>query len=185
MADQTANLLRELPSIDYLLKHSRCEALLARYNREYVIRHCRAVIDQMRLEIRQGRGGSIDLGEASILDRIENRIFLDSRPGHRCVVNATGTVLHTNLGRALLSQAAIDAMVEVADHPINLEFDLSAGKRGKREETLESLLVGVPRTDPLSFGASVAVLAIVAVLAHLVPALRALRVDPAIALRAD
>ena len=50
---------------------------------------------------------------------------------------------------------------------------------------LESLLVGVPRTDPLSFGASVAVLAIVAVLAHLVPALRALRVDPAIALRAD
>jgi len=143
MADQTANLLRELPSIDYLLKHSRCEALLARYNREYVIHHCRAVIDQMRLEIRQQRGGSIDLGDASILDRIENRIFLDSRPGHRCVVNATGTVLHTNLGRALLSQAAINAMVEVADHPINLEFDLSAGKRGKREETLESLLTGL------------------------------------------
>ena len=141
MADQTANLLRELPSIDYLLKHSRCEALLACYNREYVIQHCRAVIDQMRLEIRQQRGGSIDLGEASILDRIENRIFLDSRPGHRRVVNATGTVLHTNLGRALLSQPAIDAMVEVADHPINLEFDLIAGKRGKREETLESLLV--------------------------------------------
>jgi L-seryl-tRNA(Ser) seleniumtransferase len=108
-----------------------------------VIHHCRAVIDQMRLEIRQQRGGSIDLGDASILDRIENRIFLDSRPGHRCVVNATGTVLHTNLGRALLSQAAIDAMVEVADHPINLEFDLSAGKRGKREETLESLLTGL------------------------------------------
>jgi len=92
---------------------------------------------------RQQRGGSIDLGDASILDRIENRIFLDSRPGHRCVVNATGTVLHTNLGRALLSQTAIDAMVEVADHPINLEFDLSAGKRGKREETLESLLTGL------------------------------------------
>jgi L-seryl-tRNA(Ser) seleniumtransferase len=140
MADQTATLLRELPSIDYLLKHVRCEALLSRYNREYVTRHCRAVLDQLRLEIRQS-GGTIDLREESILDRIEHRIFVDSQPGHVRVVNATGTILHTNLGRALLSQAAIDAMVEVADHPINLEFDLAAGKRGKREETLEALLV--------------------------------------------
>ena len=46
MADQTANLLRELPSIDYLLKHSRCESLLTRYNREYVTQNCRMVIDQ-------------------------------------------------------------------------------------------------------------------------------------------
>jgi L-seryl-tRNA(Ser) seleniumtransferase len=140
MADQTANLLRELPSIDYLLKHGRCEALLTRYNREYVTQHCRAVIDQMRLEIRQSRG-VIDVGDDSILDRIEHRIFVDSRPGHVRVVNATGTILHTNLGRALLSRPAIDAMVEVADHPINLEFDLIAGKRGKREETLQDLLV--------------------------------------------
>jgi L-seryl-tRNA(Ser) seleniumtransferase len=140
MADQTANLLRELPSIDYLLKHGRCDALLTRYNREYVTQHCRAVIDQMRLEIRQSRG-VIDVGDDSILDRIEHRIFVDSRPGHVRVVNATGTILHTNLGRALLSRPAIDAMVEVADHPINLEFDLIAGKRGKREETLQDLLV--------------------------------------------
>ncbi|HKY08395.1 MAG TPA: L-seryl-tRNA(Sec) selenium transferase, partial [Candidatus Binatia bacterium] len=141
MADQTANLLRELPSIDYLLKHRRCEALLARYNREYVTQQCRAVIDQLRTAIRQSRGGAIDVGEEAILDRIEERIFADSRPGHVRVVNATGTILHTNLGRALLSRAAIDAMVEVADHPINLEFDLSAGKRGKREEALGALLV--------------------------------------------
>jgi L-seryl-tRNA(Ser) seleniumtransferase len=141
MADQTANLLRELPSIDSLLKHGRCEALLTRYNREYVTQHCRAVMDQMRLEIRQSRGGIIEVGEESIFDHIENRILLDSRPGHVRVVNATGTILHTNLGRALLSRPAIDAMVEVADHPINLEFDLAAGKRGKREETLQNLLV--------------------------------------------
>ena len=142
MADQTANLLRELPSIDYLLKHGRCDALLTRYNREYVTQHCRTVIDQMRLEIRQSRG-VIDVSDDSILDRIEHRIFADSRPGHVRVVNATGTILHTNLGRALLSRPAIDAMVEVADHPINLEFDLIAGKRGKREETLQDLLVGL------------------------------------------
>ncbi len=141
MADQTANLLRELPSIDYLLKHARCESLLARYNREYVTQNCRMVIDQLRMEIRQNRGATVEVGEDNIIDRVESRIFADSRPGHVRVVNATGTILHTNLGRALLSRPAIDAMIEVADHPINLEFDLAAGKRGKREETLEDLLV--------------------------------------------
>jgi L-seryl-tRNA(Ser) seleniumtransferase len=140
MADQTATLLRELPSIDRLLKHARCEALLTRYNREYVIEQCRAVLDQIRGEIRQGHGQTIDLGEDAIIARLDMRIVTDSQPSHRRVVNATGTILHTNLGRALLSQAAIDAMLAVADHPINLEYDLAAGKRGKREETLEKLL---------------------------------------------
>jgi L-seryl-tRNA(Ser) seleniumtransferase len=143
MADQTAQLLRELPSIDSLLKHSRCEALLTRYNREYVTQQCRGVIDRLRAEIRQSRTNGIDVTDTAILDRIEERIAMDGRPGHVRVINATGTILHTNLGRALLCQAAIDAMMEVADHPINLEFDLAAGKRGKREETLEGLLVAL------------------------------------------
>ncbi|MGH7798192.1 MAG: L-seryl-tRNA(Sec) selenium transferase [Candidatus Binatia bacterium] len=141
MADQTANLLRELPSIDQLLKHARCEALLARYNRDYVTGHCRAALDQLRVDIRQSREPAVDVSEEAILERIEQRISVDSRPGHVRVVNATGTILHTNLGRALLSQAALDAMVAVAAQPINLEFDLASGKRGKREETLEALLI--------------------------------------------
>jgi L-seryl-tRNA(Ser) seleniumtransferase len=145
MADQAANLLRELPSIDRLLKHVRCESLLARYNREYVIEHCRAVLDEIRSEIRQG--GRADLSEESIIERIQNRISIDGQPGHIRVVNATGTILHTNLGRALLSPAAIDAVVAVADQSINLEYDLAAGKRGKREETLEKLLVDLTGAD--------------------------------------
>ena len=139
MADQTATLLRELPSIDRLLKHPRCEALLARYNREYVAEQCRAVLERLRAEIRRS-SQAVDLNEDAIIERIESAIFIDSQPGHIRVVNATGTILHTNLGRALLPRAAIDAMLEVADHPINLEYDLAAGKRGKREETLEKLL---------------------------------------------
>ena len=139
MADQTATLLRELPSIDRLLNHARCAALLTRYNRDYVTQKCRGALDHLRANIRQGKGQL--LSDDTILDQIEAQIELESRPGHIRVVNATGTILHTNLGRALLSQAAIDAMVAVAGTPINLEYDLAAGKRGKREETLEHLLV--------------------------------------------
>jgi len=53
MAEQTAQRLRELPSVDRLLKHSRCAALLARYNHDYVTQKCREVLDQVRVEIRQ------------------------------------------------------------------------------------------------------------------------------------
>jgi L-seryl-tRNA(Ser) seleniumtransferase len=139
MADQTASILRELPSIDRLLNHARCAALLTRYNRDYVTQKCRDALDQVRGAIRQGKG--LLLNDDAILDQVEAQIELESRPGHIRVVNATGTILHTNLGRALLSQAAIDAMIAVAGNPINLEYDLAAGKRGKREETLERLLV--------------------------------------------
>jgi L-seryl-tRNA(Ser) seleniumtransferase len=139
MADQSATLLRELPSIDRLLSHARCEALLTRYNREYVAQKCRDALDQVRGAIRQGKGQL--LKDDAILDQVEAQIELESRPGHIRVVNATGTILHTNLGRALLSQPAIDALLAVAADPINLEYDLAAGKRGKREQTLERLLV--------------------------------------------
>ena len=139
MADPTASLLRDLPAVDRLLKHERCEVLLGRYNREYVIEHCRAVLEQCRAEIRRGR--TIATDEAAVIEQLERRIQAESRPGHIRVVNATGTILHTNLGRALLSRAAIEAMLAVADQPINLEYDLEAGRRGKREQTLEKLLI--------------------------------------------
>jgi len=139
MADQTAALLRELPSIDHLLNQARGVALLSRYNHDYVTQKCREALERLRAEIRQGTISV--LGDDAILTQVENRIAAESQPGHVRVVNATGTILHTNLGRALLSQAAIDAMMAVAGNPINLEYDLAAGKRGKREETLERLLV--------------------------------------------
>ncbi len=139
MAEPTATLLRELPSIDRLLNHARCAALLTRYNHDYVTQKCREALDRLRAGIRQGKIS--DLSDDAILNQVEARIAAESQPGHIRVVNATGTILHTNLGRALLSQAAIDAMVAVAGKPINLEYDLAAGKRGKREETLEQLLV--------------------------------------------
>jgi L-seryl-tRNA(Ser) seleniumtransferase len=141
MTEAVPNLLRELPSVDALLKHPRCETLLARYNREYVTGKCREIVDELRAELRQGKRRTDELKEESILIRVENRIRAESVPGHVRVVNASGTILHTNLGRALLPQAAIDAMTAVAGYPVNLEYDLAAGKRGRREEMIQRLLV--------------------------------------------
>src|SRR5919109_3997557 len=140
MAEEATYLLRELPSIDRLLNHPRCKALLSRYNREYVTRTCRETLEQVRADLRQSKDRA-ELKEESIVARVEDRILAESQPCHVRVINATGTILHTNLGRALLPEVAIEAMTSVAAHAVNLEYDLAAGKRGKREETLEKLLV--------------------------------------------
>src|SRR5882724_2496925 len=142
MTEPVTNLLRKIPSVDRLLKHVRCEALLARYNRDYVTQKCREVLDRLRGEIR--RDGSLstgDIEDEAVIKRLEACIHTESVPGHVRVVNATGTILHTNLGRALLPQAAIDAMTAAAGSPVNLEYDLTTGKRGRREEMIQRLLV--------------------------------------------
>src|SRR5881409_1221438 len=141
MAEEASKLLRELPSVDRLLRHSRSEMLLTRYNRDYVTQICRDVVHAWRATLRQGKGASNELSEEAILAQVENRIAAESRPGHVRVINATGTILHTNLGRALLPQAAIDAMTAVARHTVNLEYDLTSCTRGRREETIQKLLV--------------------------------------------
>ena len=142
MTEPVTNLLREIPSVDRLLKHGRCEALLTSYNRDYVTQKCREVLERLRAEIKADTSfSSGDIEDDAVITRLEAHIRAESVPGHVRVVNATGTILHTNLGRALLPQMAIDAMTAVAAYPVNLEYDLAAGKRGRREETIQRLLV--------------------------------------------
>ncbi|MBI2087284.1 MAG: L-seryl-tRNA(Sec) selenium transferase [Deltaproteobacteria bacterium] len=144
MEERAKNLLRELPSVDRLLKHPQSESLLTRFNRDYVTQKCREVLDELRRSIRLGKAlddGALD--DERILSRIEKQIDRNQQPGLVRVINATGTVLHTNLGRALLPRAAIEVLSHVGSHPVNLEYDLAAGKRGKREEAIERLLMGL------------------------------------------
>jgi L-seryl-tRNA(Ser) seleniumtransferase len=134
--------LRELPSVDRLLAHPRAQALLARFSRKYVLHHCRAILDELRREIGRGHQyGPGELGEEPILDRLQEALNLASDPGLTRVVNATGTILHTNLGRALLPQAAVEAVGRACSSAVNLEYDLALGERGRREQLIEELLV--------------------------------------------
>jgi L-seryl-tRNA(Ser) seleniumtransferase len=138
---QVPSRLRDLPSIDRLLRTGRAESWLATFDREYVTRRCRETLEDIRREIGNGTypaGGELE--ESAILERIERRIAGDQEPGVVRVVNATGTILHTNLGRAPLPAPAIDAILRVAGGPSNLEYDLGVGARGRREDVVARLL---------------------------------------------
>lgn len=142
MTERTKKLLRELPSVDRLLNHPKSEPLLARFSREYVIQKCRGILDGLRQSIQQDNAIKAgELREESILNRIEEQMSAEGEPQMIRVINATGTILHTNLGRALLPQAAIAALCRIGSSPVNLEYDLAEGKRGKREEALARLLL--------------------------------------------
>ena len=133
---------RELPSVDRLLTHPRTAVWLADLNREYVTRCCREVLERFRAAIAGGElRPEAQIDDDSILAQVERRIESDREPSLRPVINATGTVLHTNLGRAMLAPSAIDAICRVASRPANLEYDLEKGGRGKREAMIERLLV--------------------------------------------
>ncbi|OFW01235.1 MAG: L-seryl-tRNA(Sec) selenium transferase [Acidobacteria bacterium RIFCSPLOWO2_02_FULL_68_18] len=134
--------LRDLPAVSRLLAHPRTERLLVRFNREYVVDGFRDILDELRRAIAQERViDAAALEEDAILDRLEVRLRGADATGLQRVVNATGTVLHTNLGRALLAQPAVAALVQAATQPVNLEYDLAQGERGRREQAIEDLLM--------------------------------------------
>jgi L-seryl-tRNA(Ser) seleniumtransferase len=124
-----ARTLRHIPSIDRLLAEPAGPALLARYRRERVVEALRRVLDGWRA--RMAHGAEVP-DPPALLE--EAATALAATPGTlRPVVNATGIGLHTNLGRAVLADEAVAALVEAARGAVALEFDLATGRRGDRD----------------------------------------------------
>ena len=128
---------RNLPSVDSVLARPNVAAAAAAYSREWVVELAREELDAARQRIRQG--GEAD-GAEEIAALVCRRAEEAGRAEPRRVINATGVVIHTNLGRAPLSRAAMQAAEEAAAGYSNLEFDLESGRRGSRQARLESLL---------------------------------------------
>jgi L-seryl-tRNA(Ser) seleniumtransferase len=138
---QTKSLLRELPSLDRLLQHQKGQALVARFRREHVVAQGRALVEARRLAILGNQPiAPNDLEADAILDDLARQLDAGCASSLVRVINATGTVLHTNLGRARLARAAVDAVVTAATEAITLEYDLERGERGRRESAIEALL---------------------------------------------
>lgn len=124
---------RNLPSVSGLLERAEVRDLLLRHPRTLVVDAIRQTIDEIRTS-----GESTD--SEQILDSIMERVDQAARPSLRPLINATGIVLHTNLGRAPLAAAAIAAVNEIAAGYSNLEYDVDAGRRGSRYSHCVSLL---------------------------------------------
>jgi L-seryl-tRNA(Ser) seleniumtransferase len=127
---QDPNPRRAIPSVERLLRAPGAAALVARYRREHVVEAFRAVLGDVRQAADVAPGVPDD---GALIERVAARLGAASVPRLTPVVNATGVVLHTNLGRALLADAAVDAIVSAARRPGNLELDLVTGRRGERD----------------------------------------------------
>jgi L-seryl-tRNA(Ser) seleniumtransferase len=131
-------LLSQLPSVDELLKSEHGRIWLEGFPRPYVLRAIRETIDLWRKEILAGTIKEIIIEE--MVPEIGIRIERLSSPSLRPLINATGVVIHTNLGRAVLSRRVTENIVKIATSYSNLEYDLSEGRRGKRYSHVKRLL---------------------------------------------
>ena len=128
---------RNLPSVDSVLATPEVSEVAVSFSRDWVVELVRFELEQARTRIRQG-GDAAGLEEVAFL--VCQRVDEAVRAEPRRVINATGVIIHTNLGRAPLSRAAMRAAEEAALGYSNLEFDLESGRRGSRQAQLESLL---------------------------------------------
>jgi len=142
MATRTSTL-RALPAVETVLRHPELEAALRDLPRALVVEAVRAELADERTRLK-GRPGAADARGAPdaglIARRAAERAAREQRPALRRVLNATGVVLHTNLGRAPLPAAALRALEEVARGYSSLEYDLEAGRRGERGAGVERWL---------------------------------------------
>ena len=129
---------RALPSVDQFLLSEAGRALVETHGRSAVIAALRAELADAREAIRAGENGTERA--ASLATRLTAALATGAASNLRPLLNLTGTVLHTNFGRAVLAEAAIDAARAAMAHPLALEYDLDDGERGQREDHLRDLL---------------------------------------------
>ncbi len=131
--------LNSLPSVEQILQTGEAAALTASYGRPLTLRAVRQTLEGLRQELKMD-GGQAGTSVSSILESSGHLLSGWTRTGPHRVINATGVILHTNLGRAPLSQAARAAMVEIATGYANVELDLKTGKRGGRLQDIGDAL---------------------------------------------
>jgi L-seryl-tRNA(Ser) seleniumtransferase len=130
----------EIPSLDRLLNAQALAPALAEHGRSQVVAALRKDLAALRERALAGGLPKAELDEAAVAARVAGELASRARPRLRAVYNLTGTVLHTNLGRALLPDEAVASVLRALSSPANLEFDLDSGGRGDRDDLIDELL---------------------------------------------
>jgi L-seryl-tRNA(Ser) seleniumtransferase len=135
---------RRLPAVHVLLAQPQCQPLVQQYGREQTTNAVRAVLDTLRA------APAADTSPDAVLVRVAAALAHDNESSMRPLYNLTGTVLHTNLGRALLPDEAIAAVVDAMRWPMNLEWDIETGKRGDRDSLVEEQLLALTGAEAVT-----------------------------------
>ena len=144
MTAPTGNILSSIPSVDKLLRTTDAKSLINSFGRQSVTNIVREELATLRATLSHNGGESVrEISIQQILQTVAERLEENLKPSLKSVLNLTGTVLHTNLGRAPLPKEAIKAMAEVAEGASNLEYNLESGKRGDRDTHLENILINL------------------------------------------
>jgi L-seryl-tRNA(Ser) seleniumtransferase len=136
-------LLRNIPAVDEIMKNQEVIELFEEFPREMVLNAVKMILDERRKKIlNSGSSDQTNPDRVKMVnkDEIIQKIDLMKELSLKRVINATGIIIHTNIGRAPLSEEAVNAVIEAAKYYSNLEFDISTGKRGKRYTHVKSLL---------------------------------------------
>jgi L-seryl-tRNA(Ser) seleniumtransferase len=134
---------QDLPSVDQLLRLAVPGALLAEHGRTLVVKEARALLEGLRARAVTGRLDASEVQHDALGHALAVRVQARLAPRMRAVLNLTGTVIHTNLGRSLLADAALQRLLAVMTSPNNLEYDLATGSRGDRDSLVEELLCSI------------------------------------------
>lgn len=135
-------LLRRIPKIDEVLQDERLFFFTESTPRAVIVDSVREVIEELRKDILEGRRNQMETKE-TLMTEIVARIGGKKKRSLRRVINATGVVLHTNLGRANLSEKACESILDVARNYTNLEYDIKKGSRGSRHDHVEKILTKI------------------------------------------
>ena len=130
---------QDLPAVDRLLRRPAVAALLGEHGRTLVAREARALLDALRSRALAGALDASEVAPDALDAALAARIGARLAPRMRAVLNLTGTVIHTNLGRALLAEPALAHLMATMAGPNNLEYDLASGGRGDRDSLVEEL----------------------------------------------
>lgn len=133
-------MLSKLPSVDRLINLPASQTLVAAHGAALVTEQARALLGEVRQQLLEGVRPVMVLDDAALAHALQIRCTQRLAPRMKRVINLTGTVIHTNLGRAVLPQAAIDHIAAMMAGPNNLEYDLTTGSRGDRDSIVEGLL---------------------------------------------